>query len=153
MDYKDLANLIFPDAKDISYYEEKYPRRNLKEGAIVTRYAPSPTGVMHIGGLYQALIAKKVAEQTSGVFFLRIEDTDQKREIENGINEIVNSLKDFGMESDEGMTSETEEIGNYGPYKQSLRKEIYQAYAKYLIEQGKAYPCFCKPEEVEAVIN
>ena len=151
MDYKDLANLIFPDAKDISYYEEKYPRRNLKEGAIVTRYAPSPTGVMHIGGLYQALIAKKVAEQTSGVFFLRIEDTDQKREIENGINEIVNSLKDFGMESDEGMTSETEEIGNYGPYKQSLRKEIYQAYAKYLIEQGKAYPCFCKPEEVEAI--
>ena len=84
MNYKDLADLIFPEAKDISYYEEKYPRRELKENAVVTRYAPSPTGVMHIGGLYQALIAKKIAKQTEGVFFVRIEDTDQKREIENG---------------------------------------------------------------------
>ena len=151
MDYKDLANLIFPDAKDISYYEEKYPRRDLKEGAIVTRFAPSPTGFVHIGGLYQSLIAKKVANQTGGVFFLRIEDTDQKREVENGITDIVNSLKDFGLEPDEGMISETDEKGNYGPYKQSKRKEIYQAYAKYLIEQGKAYPCFCTPEEVEAI--
>ena len=83
MDYKDLANLIFPDVKEIAYYEEKYPRRNLSEGAIVTRYAPSPTGVMHIGGLYQALVSKKMTEQTGGVFFLRIEDTDQKREVEN----------------------------------------------------------------------
>ena len=113
MDYKDLANLIFPDAKDISYYEEKYPKRDLNEGAIVTRYAPSPTGVMHIGGLYQSLIAKKVAKQTDGVFFLRIEDTDQKREIKNGVEEIVNSLKDFEMTPDEGMISETEEVGNY----------------------------------------
>ena len=151
MDYKDLANLIFPNAKDISYYEEKYPRRNLKEGAIVTRYAPSPTGVMHIGGLYQALIAKKVAKQTDGVFFLRIEDTDQKREIENGIREIVGSLDDFGMSADEGMTSETDEKGAYGPYKQSLRKEIYQAYAKHLIEEGKAYPCFCSQEEIDGI--
>ena len=151
MDYKDLANLIFPNVKDISYYEEKYPRRNLKEGAIVTRFAPSPTGFVHIGGLYQSLIAKKVANQTGGVFFLRIEDTDQKREVENGITDIVNSLKDFGLEPDEGMISETEEKGKYGPYKQSERKEIYQAYAKYLIEQGKAYPCFCTPEEVEAI--
>ena len=151
MDYKDLANLIFPDSKDISYYEEKYPRRDLKEGAIVTRFAPSPTGFVHIGGLYQSLIAKKVAEQTEGVFFLRIEDTDQKREVENGITDIVNSLKDFGLEPDEGMISETDEKGNYGPYKQSKRKEIYQAYAKYLIEQGKAYPCFCTPEEVEEI--
>ena len=151
MDYKDLANLIFPDAKDISYYEEKYPRRDLKEGAIVTRFAPSPTGFVHIGGLYQSLIAKKVANQTGGVFFLRIEDTDQKREVENGITDIVNSLKDFGLEPDEGMISETDEKGNYGPYKQSKRKEIYQAYAKYLIEQGKAYPCFCTPEEVEVI--
>ena len=151
MDYKDLANLIFPDSKDISYYEEKYPRRDLKEGAIVTRFAPSPTGFVHIGGLYQSLIAKKVANQTGGVFFLRIEDTDQKREVENGITDIVNSLKDFGLEPDEGMISETDEKGNYGPYKQSKRKEIYQAYAKYLIEQGKAYPCFCTPEEVEAI--
>lgn len=151
MNYKDLADLIFPNAKEISYYEEKYPNRNLKEGAVVTRYAPSPTGVMHIGGLYQALIAKKLSKQTDGVFFLRIEDTDQKREIENGVSEIVSSLKDFGMEADEGMLTDTEEKGNYGPYKQSLRKEIYQAYAKYLIEQGKAYPCFCTPEDVEKI--
>ena len=151
MDYKELANLIFPDAKPISYYEEKYPERGLEEGAIVTRFAPSPTGVMHVGGLYQGLIAKKLAEQTKGVFFLRIEDTDQKREVENGIKGIVESLKEFGIEPDEGMTSETEEVGNYGPYKQSLRKEIYQAYAKYLIEQGKAYPCFCTPEELNQI--
>ncbi len=151
MDYKDLANLIFPNAKDISYYEEKYPERNLKEGAIVTRFAPSPTGFVHIGGLYQSLIAKKLANQTEGVFFLRIEDTDQKREVENGIKDIVTSLKDFGLEPDEGMISETEGKGNYGPYKQSERKEIYQAYAKYLIEQGKAYPCFCTPEEGEEI--
>ena len=151
MNYKDLADLIFPDAKDISYYEEKYPERNLKEGAIVTRFAPSPTGFVHIGGLYQALIAKKLANQTEGVFFLRIEDTDQKREVENGIKDIVTSLKDFGLEPDEGMISETEGKGNYGPYKQSERKEIYQAYAKYLIEQGKAYPCFCTPEEGEEI--
>ena len=151
MNYKDLADLIFPDAKDISYYEEKYPERNLKEGAIVTRFAPSPTGFVHIGGLYQSVIAKKLANQTEGVFFLRIEDTDQKREVENGIKDIVTSLKDFGLEPDEGMISETEGKGNYGPYKQSERKEIYQAYAKYLIEQGKAYPCFCTTEEGEEI--
>ena len=151
MDYKDLANLIFPDIKDISYYEEKYPKRNLKEGAIVTRFAPSPTGFVHIGGLYQSLIARKLANQTEGVFFLRIEDTDQKREVENGVIDIVNSLKNFGLEPDEGMISETEEKGSYGPYRQSKRKEIYQAYAKYLISQGKAYPCFCSPEELEEI--
>ena len=151
MDYKDLANLIFPNAKDISYYEEKYPERNLKEGAIVTRVAPSPTGFVHIGTLYQALVAKKVAAQTEGVFFLRIEDTDQKREIENGTTEIIESFKDFGIIPDEGMINETQSNGEYGPYKQSQRKEIYQAYAKYLIAQGKAYPCFCTPEEVEAI--
>ena len=95
MDYKELANLIFPDAKDISYYEEKYPERNLPEGAIVTRFAPSPTGFVHIGGLYQSLIARKLASQTNGVFFLRVEDTDQKREVENAVSGIVSSLKDF----------------------------------------------------------
>ena len=151
MDYKDLANLIFPDAKEISYYEEKYPERNLPEGAIVTRFAPSPTGFVHIGGLYQALVARTVAEKTGGVFFLRVEDTDQKREVENGVTGIVNSLKDFDMAPDEGMISDTEEIGNYGPYKQSLRKEIYQAYAKYMLEQGKAYPCFCTPEDLDEI--
>ncbi len=149
MNYKDLADLIFPDAKPIAYYEEKYPERNLPEGAIVTRYAPSPTGRMHIGGLYQALIAIAVKKKTNGVFFLRIEDTDQKREVENGITEIVQSLQEFDMGPDEGQISETKEIGNYGPYKQSDRKEIYQAYAKYLIEQGKAYPCFCSQEELD----
>ena len=151
MDYKDLAELIFPNAKDISYYEEKYPERNLPEGAIVTRFAPSPTGFVHIGGLYQALVAIECAKRTKGVFFLRVEDTDQKREVENGVTGIVNSLIDFDMEPDEGMISDTEEKGEYGPYKQSLRKEIYQAYAKYLISQGKAYPCFCTPEDGEEI--
>ena len=149
MDYKDLANLIFPDAKDISYYEEKYPRRNLPEGAIVTRFAPSPTGFVHIGGLYQALVARTAAEKSKGVFILRIEDTDQKREIENGTEGIIQSLKDFDMMPDEGKISKDEEIGNYGPYQQSLRKDIYQAYAKYMIGQGKAYPCFATAEDLE----
>ena len=151
MNYKELADLIFPDAKEISYYENKYPERNLPEGAIVTRYAPSPTGFVHIGGLYQSLVAKFVAKRTGGVFFLRVEDTDQKREIENGVTDIIKSLKDFGMEPDEGMISDTDEIGDYGPYKQSLRKEIYQAYAKYMLEQGKAYPAFETPEELDEI--
>ena len=151
MNYKDLADLIFPDAKEISYYEEKYPARDLPEGAVVSRFAPSPTGFVHIGGLYQALVAREMTKKTGGVFFLRVEDTDQKREVENGVTGIVNSLKDFDMEPDEGMITETEEKGNYGPYKQSLRKDIYEAYAKYLIEQGKAYPCFCTPEEGEEI--
>ena len=149
MDYKDLANEIFPNVKDISYYEEKYAKRNLKEGAVVTRFAPSPTGFVHIGGLYQSVIAKKIAKQTEGVFFLRIEDTDQKREVENGVIGIIESLKEFNMSPDEGMINEVEEIGNYGPYKQSLRKEIYQSYAKFLIEKGMAYPCFCNAEELQ----
>ena len=149
MTYKELADLIFPNVREINYYEEKYPERNLEEGAIVTRYAPSPTGMMHIGGLYQALIAKMVSKKTNGVFFVRIEDTDQKREVENGISNIVNALKDFDIMPDEGIISETEEIGKYGPYKQSLRKDIYQSYAKYLLEQGKAYPCFATAEELD----
>ena len=149
MDYKDLANLVFPDVKDINYYEEKYAKRDLPEGAIVTRFAPSPTGFVHIGGLYQALVARKVSKQTGGVFFLRIEDTDQKREIENGVTGIVSSLQDFDMSPDEGQINETEELGNYGPYKQSLRKEIYQAYAKHMLAQGKAYLCFCTSEDLD----
>ena len=149
MDYKDLANLIFPNEKDISYYEEMYPERNLKEGAVVTRFAPSPTGYVHIGGLYQALCAKMEALKTGGVFYLRIEDTDQKRLVENAVTGIVDSLKNFEIQADEGMISETEWIGEYGPYIQSKRGEIYRAYAKYMIEQGKAYPCFCTPEDDE----
>ncbi len=149
MDYKDLADLIFPDAKDISYYEEKYPKRNLPEGAEVLRVAPSPTGNVHIGTIYQALIGKKLTTQTGGVFYVRIEDTDQKREIEGGSSQIIQSLKNFDLEPDEGMINEEEWKGNYGPYKQSLRKEIYQAYAKYLLAQGKAYPCFATAEELD----
>lgn len=148
MDYKDLANLIFPDAKEISYYEEKYPERNLKEGAVVTRFAPSPTGFVHIGGLYQSLVAKKVVEQTEGVFFVRIEDTDQKREIENGAQQILDALEDYNLSPDETMGIDGEDKGTYGPYLQSKRKEIYESYAKYLLEQGKAYPCFCSQEEL-----
>ena len=153
MDLKELADLVFPDAKDISYYEDKYPARDLKEGAVVTRFAPSPTGFVHIGGLYQSLVAMKMAKQTEGVFFVRIEDTDQKREIENGAEEIINALKDYELMPNETMISKDEEIGNYGPYKQSLRKDIYQAYAKYLISKGLAYPCFCSPEDLEEIRN
>ena len=145
---QDLANLVFPDSKDINYYEEKYPERNLPEGAIVARVAPSPTGFTHIGTLYQGLIARTLANKTGGVFFLRIEDTDQKREIEGGINNIIEAFNKFDIIPDEGMISETEGKGNYGPYKQSQRKEIYEAYAKYLISIGKAYPCFATEEEL-----
>ncbi len=148
MDYKDLANLIFPDAKDISYYEEKYVKRNLPEGAVVTRYAPSPTGFLHIGSLFQVLISSMMAKKTGGINYLRIEDTDQKREIEGAITSVINSLKDFGIEFDEGQIDEINGKGDYGPYKQSQRKEIYEAYAKYLLSQGKAYPCFATPEEL-----
>lgn len=149
MDYKDLADLIFPDAKPISYYEEKYPERNLPEGAMVVRIGPSPTGSAHIGTIYQALIATMLAKRTNGVFFMRVEDTDQKREVKDGIKDIINSLEYFELMPNEGMKTETEWYGEYGPYRQSMRKEIYQAYAKYMIEMGKAYPCFCTPEDGE----
>ena len=149
--YKELADLIFPDVKDKEYYEEKYPRRELPEGAMVLRVAPSPTGNVHIGTIYQALINKIAAKRSGGVFYARIEDTDQKREIEGGIKQIIDALNDFDVSPDEGMVSEEEWKGNYGPYKQSLRKEIYQSYAKFLIEQGKAYPCFCSQEELNEI--
>ena len=151
MDYKDLADVIYPDAKPIEYYEEKYGPRNLPQGAEVTRFAPSPTGFVHIGGLYQCIINRALAKQTNGIFYLRIEDTDQKRKIENGVEQIINALAKFDFVPDEGMISENEEKGNYGPYKQSERKEIYHSYAKYLISQGKAYPCFATPEEIEDI--
>ncbi len=151
MGYKELADLIFPEAKDISYYEEKYPERDLKEGAIVTRFAPSPTGFTHIGGLYQSLVAKKMARQTEGVFFVRIEDTDQKREIENAVSEILNSLAEYDLSPDETLNEDGTDKGNYGPYLQSKRKDIYQAYAKSLIEKGLAYPCFCSQETLNEI--
>jgi len=150
MTNKELADLLLPGVdSDISKYEEKYPERNLKEGAIVTRFAPSPTGFVHMGSLFQSFISRKVANDTEGIFFLRVEDTDQKRLVENSVKGIVSDLKNFNIEIDEGMLSEEEEKGAYGPYMQSLRKEIYQSFVKYLIEQGKAYPCFCTAEEIE----
>ena len=146
MDRKELADLIFPEAKEVSYYEEKYPERDLPEGAQVVRVAPSPTGFIHVGGIFQGLIAKKIAQQTGGVFFVRIEDTDQKRKIENGNEEILNAYKDYDLYPDETVGK-----GNYGPYVQSERKEIYKAYARKLLEEGNAYPCFCSPEELSNI--
>ena len=151
MDYKDLANTIYPDVKPIDYYEKMYPARNLPEGAEVTRFAPSPTGFVHIGGLYQCIIDRALAKQSNGVFILRIEDTDQKRKVENGVNGIIDAIAKFDFYPDEGMISEEEGKGEYGPYKQSQRKEIYWSFAKKLIEEGKAYPCFATPEEIEDI--
>lgn len=147
---RELADLLFPDVKnDIFYYENLYPRRDLKKGAIVTRYAPSPTGFVHMGALFTSMVAKKIVDQTEGVFFLRIEDTDQERSIENGINLILKDLKDFNIKFDEGPIDEEKEIGNYGPYIQSKRGQIYLTFAKYLVEKGLAYPCFCTSEELK----
>ncbi len=150
MDNKDLANLIFLDVKDYTYYEEKYVDRNLPEDAVVTRFAPSPTGFVHIGGIYQSLIAK-VMTKNEGVFFIRIEDTDQKREVEGGTKQIIDALYDFDLEPNEYVDENDVDHGSYGPYKQSLRKAIYHSYAKKLIEEGNAYPCFCSPEELEEI--
>ncbi len=150
MTYKDLADLIFPNiTKTITDYEKEYPERNLPEGAMVTRFAPSPTGFVHMGSLLASFISNKAAKDTHGVFYLRIEDTDGKREVENGIEGIVKDLKDFKISIDEGAISRTESIGNYGPYIQSERKEIYHAFIKHLLEKGLAYPCFCTEEQIE----
>ncbi|MBQ9853421.1 MAG: glutamate--tRNA ligase [Bacilli bacterium] len=144
MTYKDLADLIFPNiTKTIADYEEMYPLRDLPEGAMVTRFAPSPTGFVHMGSLLASFISRKAAKDTNGVFYLRIEDTDQKREVENGIEGIVTDLNNFKIEIDEGALSRSESIGKYGPYIQSERKEIYQTFIKHLLENGMAYPCFC----------
>jgi len=149
MTNKELADLIFPNIeKDINYYEEKYPERDLPDDAIVTRFAPSPTGFVHMGSLLTAFIEHFTAATTGGIFYLRIEDTDQKRSVENGIQGIINDLKNFDIKINEGVISETEQIGEYGPYIQTERKEIYQTYAKHLIEQGLAYPCFCTEEDL-----
>lgn len=152
MTNKDLANLIYPNVTmTLDDYEKKYPERNLEEGAVVSRFAPSPTGFVHMGSLLAAFIERKVPQDTNGVFYLRIEDTDQKRSVENGIQGIIDDLKNFDITMDEGVVSETEQKGNYGPYIQSQRKEIYEAFAKHLIEQGLAYPCFCKQEEIDEI--
>ncbi len=151
MNNEDLANLIFPEIKDYTYYEEKYPERDLPEGAQVLRVAPSPTGFIHVGGLFQGLIARQIANQTKGVFFVRIEDTDQKRKIENGAEEIINAYYDYDIVPDESINLDGTDKGNYGPYMQSLRGDIYKSYAKKLISEGKAYPCFCTSEELEQI--
>jgi len=151
MNRQELADLIFPNAREISYYEEKYPERNLPEGAVVTRFAPSPTGFVHIGALEQCIVETSLVKKSNGVLILRIEDTDQKRKVENGVQGIIDSMKDFDIIFDEGMVSETESRGDYGPYIQSQRREIYEAYAKYLLANDRAYPCFATEEELAAL--
>ena len=151
-DCKKIAELIFSDVdKSTEYYEELYPARNLPEGARVTRFAPSPTGYLHFGGLYAGFASKLTADTTGGVFMLRIEDTDKKREVEDGVTGIVQGLEAFGVSPDEGVTGFNAEKGDYGPYTQSHRREIYRAFAKKLMEEGKAYPCFCTPEDLDEI--
>ncbi len=151
-DCKKIAELIFKDVdKTTEYYEELFPVRNLPEGARVTRFAPSPTGYLHFGGLYAGFASKLTADTTGGVFILRIEDTDKKREVEDGVTGIVTGLNAFGVDPDEGVTGFGTEIGNYGPYTQSHRRAIYGAFAKKLMEEGKAYPCFCAPEDLDEI--
>ena len=148
---KELAKLMFPNIdKTPDYYEKLYPKRNLPEGAVVTRFAPSPTGFIHVGSLFGANLDRRFATQNNGICYLRIEDTDGKREVEDGINLIINGLKVFGIEFDEGpIDGKTK--GDYGPYIQSERKEIYQTYAKDLVEKGLAYPCFCSADELNQI--
>ena len=144
----ELAELIFPNIKNNrEYYENMYPERNLPEGAMVTRFGPSPTGFVHMGSLLVAFIDAIYAKQSQGKFFLRIEDTDQKRSVENGIEGIFNDLKAFDIIPDESPLAG----GEYGPYIQSERNEIYQTYVKDLIIQGYAYPCFMKEEEIASI--
>ena len=152
MTREEFANILLPDVlHDRAYYEAKYPKRNLEAGAMVTRLAPSPTGFVHIGSLYQAIAAQKLAHQSGGVCFLRIEDKDQKREVENGIEGIINSLKQYEVSFDEGPLDNGMDVGNYGPYIQSKRKDIYQAFVKDLIIKDLAYPSFLTEEEKEAI--
>ena len=151
-DNEKMAELLLPDIdKTPDYYEELYKPRTLPEGARVTRIAPSPTGYLHLGTLFAALVNRITATSTGGVFYTRIEDTDKKREIEGGIEDIISGLERFGITIDEGFVSSDKHSGDYGPYKQSERAEIYQTYAKSLIRQGLAYPCFCTAEELDEV--
>mgnify|MGYP004498100097 FL=1 len=148
MTNKDLADLIFPNLEhDVEYYEALYPERNLKEGEKVTRFAPSPTGYLHIGGFFQALIDYVLAKNSNGIFYLRNEDTDKAREVDTAVELIMKTLNQYGLVPDE-YEYEGKIVGEYGPYIQSERKEIYHAYIKKLIEIGRAYPCFCTREEL-----
>ena len=150
MDRKEYADFLLKTEHDYEYYENKYPKRDLKDGAMVTRLAPSPTGFVHLGSLDVGFVDRVMASQSGGVCYLRIEDTDTKRTVENGINEIIESLDKFGINFDEGVTKDGE-LGEYGPYIQSKREDIYKAFAKKLIIEDKAYPCFCSHEEVEHI--
>ena len=151
-DTLNMAELLFPNiTKTPEDYEKQYPERDLPEGAKVTRFAPSPTGFLHMGSLFAALVAKRTAMAGGGVFMLRIEDTDKKREVENGVTGMVEGLRNFGIDIDEGMLSETESKGSYGPYIQSERTPIYQAYVKDLVKKGLAYPCFMTEEEISDI--
>lgn len=148
--YEKLANLIFPDITEtIEDLEKKYPERSLKEGAEVTRYAPSPTGFLHTGALFTSLINKKIADQTGGVFYLRLEDTDTKREVEGSAKDVLEGLEAYGLTPVEGLSKNGESIGNYGPYKQSEREKIYKVCAKELVRKGLAYPCFCTSDDLD----
>ena len=148
---KDLANIIFPEVnKTVEDLEKIYPLRSLKEGAKVTRFAPSPTGFLHTGSLFTSLISQKVANQSGGVFYVRLEDTDTKREISGSGKDLIEQLSVFGVVPNEGYFGDFEK-GEYGPYKQSERALIYKIVIKHLIEEGRAYPCFCSPDELNSL--
>ena len=151
MDYKKLAELLFPQVdKTAEEYEAMFPQRQLPQGAKVTRLGPSPTGFIHLGNLFGAFADERLAHQSGGVFYLRIEDTDDKRFVEGAVDIIINSLRFFGINFDEGATMDGE-IGNYGSYTQSQRGPIYQCFAKKLVSEGKAYPCFLTEEEIAEI--
>ena len=148
---KQLADLIFPNVTEtIEDLERRYPPRNLPEGAEVTRFAPSPTGFLHTGSLFTSMICRKVASQSGGVFYIRLEDTDTKREIAGSGEQLLEQLQIFGVNPDEGYLGNSEK-GSYGPYIQSKRADIYCVVIKHLLEEGKAYPCFCTTQDLEAL--
>ena len=148
---KQIADLIFPDLNsDLEVLEKRYPIRNLKEGSEVTRFAPSPTGFLHTGSLFTSLICHKVARDSGGIFYVRLEDTDTKREIEGSGLQLLNQLKLFNIVPDEGYLGD-HELGDYGPYVQSRRADIYKVVIKHLLEEGRAYPCFCSQEELDDI--
>ena len=151
MDYQVLANLLFPNVTDTpEMLEERFPCRNAPEGAVITRMAPSPTGFVHLGNLVQGLTSERMAHQSGGVLFLRVEDTDAKREVPGAVEVLINTLKHYGINFDEGATIDGDN-GNYGPYRQRQRAAIYHVYAKKLVSEGMAYPCFCTEEELSAM--
>ena len=151
MDYQALADLLFPNVTDTpETLEEKYPLRQVPEGAIITRMAPSPTGFVHLGNLVQGLTSERMAHQSGGVLFLRVEDTDAKREVAGAVEVLIDTLKHYGIAFDEGATH-TGDAGEYGPYRQRQRAAIYHVYAKKLVSEGMAYPCFATEEELAAM--